>query len=119
MEKIMEWYEQWAHEAYIDETDVLLHLPSCNDPDCLIDPYSCLRYSEPEFDYGAAKKRFIRELDLRRCIPTHFGGLYRHLGRKKEGDPDGYVRLTLMVRSVEMRILRSYIYGNEDPRPPS
>jgi hypothetical protein len=119
METIMEWYEQWAHEPYIDVTDVLLHLPICNDPDCLTDPDSCLRYCVPEIDHGAAKKQFVRELDLRLCMPTHFERLYRHLGRKREVDPDGYVRLALMVRSVEMRILRPYMYDNEDPQPPA
>src|SRR5260370_3931134 len=106
----MAWYEQWAHQAYIDETDVLLHLPSCKDPDCLIDPYICLRNCVPDFDYSAMKKQFIRELADGGCQPTDFERLCRHLGRMKASNPDRYVRLALIVRSVEMRILRPYMY---------
>ena len=118
----MEWYEQWAHEAYIDETDVLLHLPNCSDRDCLIDPYSCLRSCVAEFDYSTATKQTIGGLNLTRCIPTHCDRLYSYVGRKKESDPDGYVRLALMVRAVQMHILRPFrasLYEDEDPQPPA
>src|SRR5260370_7247400 len=83
----MEWYEQWAHQAYVDETDVLLYIPGCKDPDCLVDPHVCLRYCVPDCDYGGTKKQLIRELLLGGGQPAHFERPFRHPGRMKEKHP--------------------------------